>query len=345
MPRKKTPQGSTLTRTQLAALGAGLLLAGVALLIVGWSAPLVLFVKAVLVIAGVVTFAQGLARVMWAARGRRPDVIIWLCSSWLVVLITVALLAPLLPLGEHVDVASTLTNPIYQTPVLLSEHPLGTNNYGLDLLARSIYGARTSLMISLLAVAVGTLVGGAIGIVSGYFRAGVDSVVGIFTNALLAVPPLILLIALGTVLEPKIRNIALALALLTIPSMIRLARANTIAFAQREFVLAARAMGASKLRVMVRELTPNVMLPVFSMMIVMISVLIVAEASLSFLGLGIQAPEPTWGNMISEGEGGTMQDYPHVVLVPGTFLFLTVFSFNLLGEKAQQRWDARSAKI
>jgi peptide/nickel transport system permease protein len=345
MPRKQTPQGSSLTRSQLGAVGAGLLLAGVALLVVGWSAPLVLFAKAVLVLAGVVVTSQGLSRIVWAVRGQRPDILVWLCSGWLVVLITVAVLAPVLPLGEHVDVASALTAPTYQTPDLGSEHPLGTNNYGLDLLARSIYGARTSLVISLLAVAIGTIVGGSIGIVAGYFRSGVDSVVGIFTNALLAVPPLILLIALGTVLDPKVRNIALALAIITIPSMIRLARANTIAFAQREFVLAARAMGATRLRVMVRELTPNVMLPVFSMMIVMISVLIVAEASLSFLGLGIQAPEPTWGNMISEGEGGTMQEFPHVVLVPGTFLFLTVFSFNLLGEKAQKRWDARSAKI
>ena len=96
---------------------------------------------------------------------------------------------------------------------------------------------------------------------------------------------------------------------------------------------------------MVRELVPNVVLPIFSMMVVMISVLIVAEASLSFLGFGVQAPEPTWGNMIAEAEGGTMEEYPHIVLVPGVFLFLTVFSFNLLGEKAQKRWDPRSAKL
>src|SRR3546814_906321 len=93
------------------------------------------------------------------------------------------------------------------------------------------------------------------------------------------------------------------------------------------------------------ELVPNFVFPVFSMAVVMISVLIVAEASLSFLGLGIQQPDPTWGNMISEGEGGVMEDYPHIVLVPGVFLFLTVFAFNLLGEKAQKKWDTRSAKL
>lgn len=346
MHKQPALAGTTLTRGRMAGIGCALLVVGLGLMVVGWSTPaLILFAKAVLFLVGLVLATQGLSRIVWAMRGERPDILIWLCSTWLVVLVVVAVLAPVLPLGEHIDVASALDEPIYQTPKLLSEHPLGTNNYGLDMLSRSIYGARTSLVISLLAVAIGSVIGGSIGVVAGYFRSGVDSVIGIFTNALLAVPPLIMLIALGTVLDPKIRNIAFALALLTIPSMIRLARANTIAFAQREFVLAARAMGATKFRVMTRELVPNVVLPVFSMMIVMISVLIVAEASLSFLGLGIQAPEPTWGNMIAEAEGGTMQDYPHIVLVPGSFLFLTVFSFNLLGEKAQKRWDPRSAKI
>lgn len=346
MPRKPSLARATLPRGQMAGLGAALLVVGLALMVFAWStAALVLFVKALLLLVGVGLAAQGLSRIVWAYRGQRPDILIWLCSTWLVLLTVAAVLAPALPLGEHVNVSAALAEPSYQTPQLLGEHPLGTNNYGLDLLSRSIYGARTSLVISLMAVTIGSLVGGAIGVLAGYFRSGVDSVIGIFTNALLAVPPLIMLIALGTVLDPKIRNIAFALALLTIPSMIRLARANTIAFAQREFVLAARAMGATKFRVMLRELVPNVALPVFSMVIVMISVLIVAEASLSFLGLGIQAPEPTWGNMIAEAEGGTMEEYPHIVLVPGAFLFLTVFSFNLLGEKAQKRWDPRSAKL
>ncbi|MFE6508397.1 ABC transporter permease [Nocardioides sp. NPDC057767] len=342
---RKTPTGTKLSARRLAALGAGLVAAGLALLVLGWTAPLPLFAKAALFVAGIVVLPQGLGRVVWAVHGTRPDILFWLCSGWLILLTVGALLAPVLPLGEHIDVVKALDAPIYQPPRLLSEYPLGTNNYGLDMLARSIYGARTSLVIALAAVAIGTVLGGSLGVIAGFLRSGVDSAVGIFTNAMLAVPPLVMLIALATVLEPKTRNIAFALALLTIPSMIRLARANTIAFAQREFVLAARAMGATNLRIMWRELVPNVVLPVFSMMVVMISVLIVAEASLSFLGFGVQAPAPTWGNMIAEAEGGTMEEYPHIVLVPGAFLFLTVFSFNLLGEKAQKRWDPRSAKL
>ena len=277
---------------------------------------------------------------------RRVDLLLVLCAGWVIVLGLAALFAPLLPLGEHEDVAATMLDPTYLPPFTYADHPLGTNGYGLDMLARVIYGARASLTISLLAVTIGLVVGGTVGVVAGFYRRRVDTVIGVFTNALLAVPPLILLIVLATVLEPKVRNMAFALSLLTIPTMVRLARANTIAYSQREFVLAARAIGATRGRIMLRELVPNVLPPMLSMAVVVISGLIVAEASLSFLGLGIQPPSPTWGNMIAEAEANdTMTLHPFVLLVPGTFLFLTVFSFNLLGERAQQRWDPRGAKL
>lgn len=277
-------------------------------------------------------------------RRRRVDVVFWLGVTWLTLIIGAAIIAPLLPLGNHDDSIAGLTEPIFAAPG--SEgHLLGTNNYGLDMFARVIYGARTSILVALMAVLLGTVVGGVVGMVSGFLRGTTDRVVGILSNALLAVPPLILLIALGTVLDPSVRSIAFALSLLTIPSMVRLARANTITVAEREFVLAARALGASRMRLLRREIMPNVVLPVLSLAVVMISVLIVAEASLSFLGIGIQPPQPTWGNMIAEGQAGVMEEHPFIVVVPGVCLFLTVFSFNLLGEKAQARWDTRSAKL
>lgn len=319
---------------------------GLALLVfAGVTGAIIVPVRALLCFVGLGVFLWGMSRLGRVAFGDHFDVLYWFSVSWLALLALLAVVAPLLPLGEHVDVANTLDEPSYGVPSLLSEHPLGTNNFGLDLLARSIYGARTSLVVALSAAAIGTVVGGAIGILAGYFRRGVDRAVMIGTNALLAVPPLILLIALASVLDPNLRNVALALSLLTIPSMVRLARANTLAFSQREFVLAARAMGATGWRVMTRELLPNVVLPVLSMAMVMISVLVVAEASLSFLGLGVEPPEPTWGNMIAEGQGDVFQEHPHVVLVPGAFLFLTVFAFNLVGERARKRWDPRSANL
>ncbi|TDC56248.1 ABC transporter permease [Actinomadura sp. KC345] len=321
---------------------AGLVVFGLSVTVLagdGWA-------QAAAVVIGLAAAYLGLNALGRAVFGGSFDLLFWLCVGWVTVLAATAVAAPLLPLGEHQDIVKTLGTPGMAVPDLSTPHPLGTNNFGLDLLARVVHGARSSLVVSLGAVAIGMVVGGAIGIAAGYFRRGADATVGVLTNSLLAVPPLILLIALGTVLEPNLRNIALALSLLAIPSMIRMARASTMAFAQREFVVAADAIGASRWRIMTRELLPNVVLPLASYGMVMVSVLIVAEASLSFLGLGVQPPAPSWGNMIAEGEeNDAFTRYPHIVLVPGITLFLTVFAFNLIGEKARKRWDPRQAKL
>lgn len=339
-PTTEQPRrGPTLRGAVLVLLGLGVLVGGiVGARGEGWLQAAVVVVAFVLLHAG----ASLLGRARW---GAQFDLTAWLCVIWLTVLILAAILAPWLPLGEHEDIANTLMDPTMARPDVLTNHPLGTNNFGLDLLARVVYGARASLVVSIGAVLIGLVVGGAIGIAAGYFRKATDTVVGIFTNSLLAVPPLILLIALATVLDPKLRNIAFALSLLALPSMIRMARASTLTFVQREFVLAGKGMGASNIRLMVRELLPNVLLPLLSYSMVIVSVLIVAEASLSFLGLGVQAPEPSWGNMIAEGEGDTFEEHPHIVLVPGMVVFLTVFAFNVLGEKARKRFDPRQAKL
>lgn len=304
----------------------------------GWWTLLVVVLGLILMHSG----GAGLGRRRW---GPGFDLTAWLCAIWLTLLLVGAALVPWLPFGEHQDLSAALGESTMARPDLLTNRPLGTNNFGLDLLARVLYGARSSLVVSIGAVMIGLVVGGSIGILAGYFRKGTDVVVGIFTNALLAVPPLILLIALATVLEPNLQNIAFGLSLTALPSMIRMARANTLTFAQREFVLAGKSMGASNLRIMTRELLPNVILPLLSYGMVIVSVLIVAEASLSFLGLGIQAPQPSWGNMIAEGEGSASEQHPHIVLVPGVVVFLTVYSFNLLGERARRRVDPRQAQL
>ena len=333
-------------RRMLALTGAALLVAG--LVLAGWAVGtdvVVTLVRTLLLATGIFVAIAGLGRLARGVAGRPVDVVFGLGMTWLVLILGAAVLAPMLPFGNHEDSIAGLSEPIFASPALGSEHPLGTNNFGLDVLARAVYGARTSLVVALLAVCIGTAVGGLVGMVSGFVRGTTDRVVGILSNALLAVPPLILLVALGTVLEPSVTSIAFALSLLTIPSMVRLTRANTITVAEREFVLAARALGAGRLRLLRREILPNVVLPVLSLSLVMISVLVVAEASLSFLGIGIEQPTPTWGNMIAEGQGGVMEEHPFIVVVPGVCLFLTVFAFNLLGEKAQRRWDPRSAQL
>ncbi len=345
MPDRSRLRGTTLTRQTMLLLGVGLGLVGVLLVAMSFTALSGLAAAAAF-LAGVLLAYNGLTRILWSRRGSKVDLLTGIAVGWIVLLGAAAVLAPWLPLPEGRNATAALTEPIYLEPLKYSDHLLGTNGAGLDMLTRALLGARTSMIVSLSAATIGVVVGGAIGIAAGYYRKGVDRTVGIFTNAVLAVPPLILLVALAAILDPNVRNMALALALLTIPSMVRIARASTISFAQREFVLAARAMGASKLRIMARDLVPNVALPLMSMAVVSISALIVAESSLSFLGLGIPQPEPTWGNMISEAQAGnTMERYPFVLIVPGVFLFLTVFSFNLLGERAQRRWDPRGAKL
>lgn len=345
MPDSDRLRGTTLTRTTMLLLGVGLGVVGVVLIASSFTA-LSGLAAAVAFLVGVLLAYNGLTRVLWSRRGGKVDLLTGIALGWIVLLGVAAVLAPWLPLPEGRNATAALTEPIYLEPLKYSDHLLGTNGAGLDMLTRALIGARTSLIVSLSAATIGVVVGGAIGIAAGYYRKGVDRAVGIFTNAVLAVPPLILLVALAAILDPNVRNMALALALLTIPSMVRIARASTISFAQREFVLAARAMGATRMRIMARDLVPNVALPLMSMAVVSISALIVAESSLSFLGLGIPQPEPTWGNMISEAQAGnTMERYPFVLIVPGVFLFLTVFSFNLLGERAQRRWDPRGAKL
>ncbi len=268
----------------------------------------------------------------------------WLSAGWLVLVVLLAVFADLLPLAEARDPSLTLTQPSRERPDLFSSHPLGTDSQALDILGGVIYGARVSLQVSLIAVTVGTVIGGLIGVTSGYFRGKLDGGVGILTDTLLAFPPLIFLLAVVTAFEPGVITISLALALLGIPTYTRLARANTLAFAQREFVLAARALGAKPGRIILRELVPNVVRPLLSYSFIIVAVLIVAEASLSFLGVGIQRPTPTWGNMIAAGQG-QLETTPHVVFVPGAVMFITVFCLNRVGDKARAAWDPKQSAL
>ena len=297
-----------------------------------------------LTFAGLAGVVVGLDAGLKTVFGPRFDTAFWLAVAWMVLVTLAAVFADLLPLAEARDTSRTLLTIPRLRPDLLSEHPLGTDKQALDMLGGVIYGARISLQVGFIAVAVGTIVGGLLGVLAGYFRGPLDSVIGILTDSLLAFPALILLLAVVSVLDAGVITIALALALLTVPVYIRLARANTLAFSQREFVLAARALGARHGRLIVRELLPNVIRPVLSYSFIIVAVLIVAEASLSFLGVGIERPTPTWGNMISSGQT-ELDRNPHLVFVPGAVLFLTVVALNQIGDKARARWDPRLSAI
>lgn len=293
---------------------------------------------------GAVLSFVGLQGVGERLSGPRFDLAVWLSGLWLVIVVLAAALADVLPLAESKDISRTLDAPTLLRPDLFSAHPFGTDRQGLDILGGVVYGARVSLVVGIGAVIIGMVLGGGIGILSGYYRGKVEAFVDLLSDSMLAFPPLILLLGLVSVLEPSVRNVTIALAILGIPTYVRLARANTLVFAQREFVLAARALGDRNRSIMFREILPNVALPLLSFGFLVVAVLIVAEAALSFLGLSVQRPNPTWGNMIAAGQE-RYDEHPHVVFVPGAVLFLTVFAFNRLGERARERWDPRQAKL
>lgn len=274
-------------------------------------------------------------------RWRIPRVGVWPAVVWLAIVVLAAVLADVLPLQEGRDPARTLEEPILQGIDLLSAHPFGTDRQGLDVLTGIVYGARVSLVVGLGATAIGLLAGGLLGVVAGYYRGKVDAVLNLGNDALLAFPPLVLLLALAAVVHPAVGPTTLVLGVLAVPTFFRIARASTMVYTQRPFVLAAKALGARGSRILSRELVPNVALSALSYAFIVVAVLVVAEASLSFLGLGIQRPEPTWGNMIAAGQQDFV-DHPHLVFAPGVALFLTVLALNRVGDWTRRHWDPRA---
>jgi peptide/nickel transport system permease protein len=271
------------------------------------------------------------------SRRRRRDYGALLGAVWIGLVVFAALAADWLPFPDP----NELTDDFNAVPGFNS-HPLGTDPLGRDILSRCIFGARVSMTVAIGGTAIAMVIGVTIGMFAGYLRGSVDAVISFLINFLLSFPALIFLIALVAALGPGLSTLVTGLALLGIPNFARVARANTIAFSDREFVTASKALGASPIRILTRELLANVMLPVMSLALVVMATLVVAEGSLSFLGLGVPPPTPSWGGMLAEGRE-YLRDYPHLVLVPSLFFFLTVFAFNRLGDWARGRIGKESA--
>ncbi len=340
LPVPDAPTNHPLT-TAVLTVGA---VAGVGLLVLGTAGmtDVTAWPRWVVSIAGVMLFWISGSRLVTSIWGPGIDVGLWAAAIWVVVLAGLALLAPLLPFEGPLDLP--LRTPTYLRPDLFSEHPLGTDGFGRDFVSRLVYGARVSLVVGLGGTLVALLIGTPIGIAAGYFRGRFDGVVSVLTDSLLAFPPLVFLLALVAVLRPSLSTIFVAFSILGVPTIVRLARANTMTLAQREYVIAAQAAGARPARILFRELLPNLTVPLLSFSMVIVAALILGEASLSFLGLGIEAPQPSWGNMIAEAQT-VLTEHPHAILVPAFTLFFTVVAFNRLGEAARRRWDTRTSAL
>lgn len=275
------------------------------------------------------------AKPVVSATRKKRSVIVWASYAWLFTIIGLALVVGLLPLAAYsVPAGASRLGPDLGSVDLL----LGTDSFGRSLLSRCIYGARVSLLIGTVAGMAGLAIGTVLGLLGGYLGGRADRFISLITDAMLAFPPLILLLALAAILTPSVTTILAGLTLVTIPNFVRLARANTISWSSREFVRAAKNMGASNTRILIKEILPNVLPSLGSFFPIVVAALIVAEGSLSFLGLGIPPPQPSWGGMINEGKGAIASS-PHLVFVPAAFIFLTVFSLNQVGDHLRLRFD------
>jgi peptide/nickel transport system permease protein len=275
-----------------------------------------------------------------AKQKRRFGVAFWLAVGWLVVLVFLAVFAPVLP---FVDDPKQFFPDAFRTPPS-AEHWFGGDAIGRDLFARVVYGGRVSLTVGVASIAIGMAIGGTLGLIAGYFRSGVDSVITAGANIMLAFPPLILALALVSFMGQNLRNVIIALAILSIPSLTRITRAATLTFSQREFVMASRTLGASHRRVITREILPNVVPPMLSFSLLAIAIVIVAEGALSFLGLSVEAPTASWGGIINEGRD-ILDEAPHVSLIPCGVMFLTLLALNYVGDKLRQIWDVREVRL
>jgi peptide/nickel transport system permease protein len=283
------------------------------------------------------------------ARGGKPGLGVagWLALIWLVGITLVAILAPLLPLHDPLEQFRGMASAGPQ-----SGHPFGSDALGRDMLSRIIYGARASLAVGFGAVLFGLVIGGTLGLVAGFLRGRTDAILTPLMSVLLAIPQFVLALSLVTVLAAsadvsdtrRIMVVILGLGITSIPILGRITRANTLAWSEREFVIAAEAVGAKKWRVMLRTVLPNVVPAMLSIAMLGVGLAIIAEGGLSVFGVGVQLPQPSWGNIISEGRS-QLRRAPHIVLITTAFLFLTVLALNFLGDAISRRFDVREGQL
>ncbi|MEU8247355.1 dipeptide/oligopeptide/nickel ABC transporter permease/ATP-binding protein [Nonomuraea sp. NPDC048916] len=263
----------------------------------------------------------------------------WIAAVWILLVLAGALLADLLPIARYDE---TLAGPPRSGPS--ADHLFGTDGLGRDVFSRVVHGSRVSLGVGIGAVLLGLAIGGPLGILAGYRRRATDAIIMAFNDVALAFPALVFALAVVAFAGASLRNVLIVLGVLGVPAWTRLIRGATLSFADREFVLAARVLGVRDSRILWREIMPNVAVPAASYAFIGMAVVVVAEGSLAFLGLSVQAPTPTWGGLINEGRT-LMDDAPHVVLAPSLVMFLTVLSFNLVGDRLRALTDVRHSGL
>ena len=256
----------------------------------------------------------------------------------LVIVLVFVLLALFAPHIAPYDPIATSWSAVRKAPS--AQYWFGTDEIGRDVLSRVVWGARASLLAGLVSVCISMALGIPIGLLAGYVGGWTDSLISRFTDSMLAVPFLILAIALAAFLGPSLSNAMIAIGVSAMPVFIRLTRAQVLAVKVEDFVEAARAVGNPHWRIALRHILPNVMPPLIVQATLAIAAAIIAEASLSFLGLGQQPPAPSWGSMLNTAKN-YVDNSPWMAIGPGISIFLLVLSFNLLGDGLRDALDPR----
>jgi peptide/nickel transport system permease protein len=246
--------------------------------------------------------------------------------------IAASIVAPYAP--NEVSLAARLSGPSGQ-------HWLGTDQFGRDVLSRLLFGGRTSLAAGIGATALGVSVGVLLGLIGGYAGGFADMAIQRLMDAIMALPPIILLMVLASMLSPSIWNLIFGIAIFVAPGSSRIVRGAVVGVKEMAFVEAARSVGASPLRLVLRHILPNVVAPIIVIASISVGSVILAEAALGFLGLSVRQPTATWGNMLNTGAQSYMEKAPWLAIAPGIAIGLTVFSINLLGDGLRDALDPR----
>lgn len=270
-------------------------------------------------------------------------IVFWICAGWVVINILAAIFANVLP----------LQNPDLQSPYInlapSAAHFFGTDDLGRDIFSRVVFGSRVSMVVGFGAMAIGLAIGGTLGMIAAYRRGTVDTLVNAGSYVLLAFPALVAVIAIVAFWGHALWKITLIIGIASAPLVFRLVRAATLAYSTRDFVTAARALGASDRRILLRELLPNVLPAIVSFALIGVATVIVLEGSLAFLGLSVTPPTPSWGNMLNESRNGLNnipgQSNPWLVLFPALAMFLFLIAINLAGDRLRQHFDVSEGKL
>jgi peptide/nickel transport system permease protein len=276
----------------------------------------------------------GRGHALWATLKRKP---LGTASALLIGLIVFTAifaenLAPYDPLGAQPEIR--LAAPSWA-------HPFGTDDIGRDVLSRVIYGSRISLWVGLLAVGIGTVAGMVIGLVCGYWEGRIDLMLQRLMDAVMAIPGLVLALAIVSVLKPSTTNAMLAIAVVIVPGNSRIVRGAVLSAKQNRYVEAAEALGCRHLHILVTHILPNVTAPILIVASIWFGNAILIEATLSFLGLGTQPPTPSWGLMLSSTGRAFMEQAPWLAIFPGLAISLAVLGFNLFGDTLRDAWDPK----